>query len=709
MAETETFPKVEDIGGLGDYAQQIYQFTDSYSTAANKTYRTYTTTFEENDQQGQVITAFMNKLNTMQSQLFDQFPVALDTYAQTVGDYEGALTGLGFQSRMWSKLSGAESLKQIYSAGGSQIEALNETITSLKSTFDTAAAVAEVEAPDLNAIKETATTDFSTAGTKRTTMASNVETAWTSFTSNLTSQAAVIQGFEQVINNARYMGEWSPKEVYAAIKRGDFTADEMYYIDAISSKEDGQALKAIMGEDPGKVTDINPDKVSKGLYDVAADEMTDWMEEGAKLGGENRYSKKYDKLFEALNKNDTDQNNKWFLNLLEAGDRRATLLMAEMTRIYDADPSQLNSEQMQALQTRLEAYNNYLGVFNSAAYLEVGSYTKEGKKTGPEQIYTSYHHDVALSNFSFDNNGRGISFDYANKSYSVQKADKKTGLPKGSEIGARIYENGDWTGDDPKRFHSGEVYDQVGAQVKSDSKEYAELQKARKKALDNYTKEVSKAIASGALTSLNPAAGLTFNVLSNMADGNLGAASSSAVGDPTAAKSLADSFDATVEYMNKVNEINMAEKASGSDPASGRNGYLDKGTWYLDDVTGKNSSTMAYSTDHYYDFNATLRLREMDTKGAVGYVESRGIDTKGQSTSEYIKETIYEAEKMKNRGKDPNLDSTVVAYLAGDPSVQLSDLDATQISNMEKYLGDLGSETSGEDYRDYLEDTYEYH
>ncbi|MFC3931723.1 hypothetical protein ACVR0S_07770 [Streptococcus dentapri] len=68
------------------------------------------------------------------------------------------------------------------------------------------------------------------------------------------------------------------------------------------------------------------------------------------------------------------------------------------------------------------------------------------------------------------------------------------------------------------------------------------------------------------------------------ADGNLGAASRSAVGDPTAAKSLADSFDATVEYMNKVNEINMAEKASGSDPASGRNGHLDKGTWYLDDA-----------------------------------------------------------------------------------------------------------------------------
>ncbi|WP_142743707.1 hypothetical protein, partial [Streptococcus criceti] len=160
----ETFPKVEDIGGLGDYAQQIYRFTDSYTSAANKTYRTYTTTFEENDQQGQVIAAFMDKLNTMQAQLFDQFPVALDAYAQTVATYEEALTGLGFHSRMWSKQSGAEDLKKVYSEGGSQINALNDKVDELKKIFEEAASVADLEAPDLSAIKETAVSDFSSAG-----------------------------------------------------------------------------------------------------------------------------------------------------------------------------------------------------------------------------------------------------------------------------------------------------------------------------------------------------------------------------------------------------------------------------------------------------------------------------------------------------------------------------------------------------------------
>ncbi|MFC3931719.1 hypothetical protein ACVR0S_07790 [Streptococcus dentapri] len=113
----------------------------------------------------------------------------------------------------------------------------------------------------------------------------------------------------------------------------------------------------------------------------------------------------------------------------------------------------------------------------------------------------------------------------------------------------------------------------------------------------------------------------------------------------------------------------------------------------------KNSSTMAYSTDHYYDFNATLRLREMDTKGAVGYVaQKRGISE--AEARNYIKTTL-----------ENQADDEVVRYLAGDPSVQLSDLTAKQINDMDMYLGELsqpGQETSAEGYRDYLEDTYEY-
>ncbi|MFC3931721.1 hypothetical protein ACVR0S_07780 [Streptococcus dentapri] len=113
----------------------------------------------------------------------------------------------------------------------------------------------------------------------------------------------------------------------------------------------------------------------------------------------------------------------------------------------------------------------------------------------------------------------------------------------------------------------------------------------------------------------------------------------------------------------------------------------------------KNSSTMAYSTDHYYDFNATLRLREMDTKGAVGYV----AQTQGISEAE-ARKTIKETLKAK-------ADDEVIRYLAGDPSVQLSDLDATQINDMEEYLDELsqpGQKMSAEGYRNYLEDTYEY-
>lgn len=274
MAGGTDYPKVEDLDGLADYGNSVLNFAESYTSAVNQTYRTYgdATSY----QNGAAIEAFLTKLETLQSQLFDQFPLALETYGNTVAIYYSALTGEGFQNRMWSDTTGASELNTRYTSGDQKV-AIDETTHRLKEAFDHAAELAEVEAPDLNGIKTSALDAFESAGKKRTTKASSVDSAWTSFTSNLSSNAATIKAFQAVIDNATYLVQIPANEFVTQIMSGSLPAEHMYYLDGIRNKDDVEVAKILIKEgtyaseedffyELGKIN--YADKLSDNMVDV---------------------------------------------------------------------------------------------------------------------------------------------------------------------------------------------------------------------------------------------------------------------------------------------------------------------------------------------------------------------------------------------------------------------------------------------------------
>lgn len=708
-----SYPKIENLSGLGDYATSVLTFAESYTSAVNQTYRTYQTATE--DQKGTAIEAFLSKLNTMQEQLFDQYPLAIETFGNTVATYQTTLTGLGFSERMWLDKAGADGLADNYR--GSQKTAIETAVSNLQTALDKAAEATGTESPSLESIKTTATEGMSTAATQRTTLATSVDEAWHTFTTTATENAATINGFQSLMKTAQYISSLPIADVVNAIKNGDLSADEMWYIDQISSKEDAQALDAML-VDPEKFAKIaNSGKVSDGMYEVVVEETADWMENGSNLSGDTSLvdkrsssEDKYNAFFKGLNNNDYNHNQEILANLLKAGDRRAYLQTMAMMQLYDADPNNLNSEQMKAYQTRLYAYNNTLGLFNSAAYLGVGKdqewiTNRAAANNGTQAAtWTDHSKDVELKNFKFDNGenspNSGIQFDYK----SVQTDTSMETNAYGYTYPTSIHEGNPVE----KTYTSKEVYTQAEAQVAGDAKAYKALQQERQQALEDYKKQVINTITKTGL-SMIPVAGntisMTVDTLESLEKGRLddvAKAGLSLTPESAQNKALAGMAETTydyIEYTNKVKAIDKELEASKGKVVSGKNAYLDKGMWMLD---SNKDGVERFANDYYYDFNAMLREREMDNHGVVNYLKARNVDTGGKSIEQYIQDEVA-ADVKQNKGK---LDQEVLDYMKGNSDKSLSDFTPEQMEHFQTYIEYLGK--TGADYNSYLSDNYEY-
>lgn len=238
------YPTVESISSLASYAKNIHMFSDSYLEAANTSYRTYSVALT--GQHGDAVQAFVDKLNTLQAQVFDQYPTALATYAQTVATYEEALTGHGFNERMWSDKSGSEKLKELYT--GDQATEISDKVTEMNNLLKSAAEAAGVEAPDLSSIKTTATDGFKKAGNDRGDLASDIDSKWKTFTETLTNNAETIKAFQPAINNATYLSQLSLTDIANRITSGQLSAEHMYYLDGVQNDHDIKVVKLLLSE-----------------------------------------------------------------------------------------------------------------------------------------------------------------------------------------------------------------------------------------------------------------------------------------------------------------------------------------------------------------------------------------------------------------------------------------------------------------------------
>ena len=226
--------EVKDVPGLGTYSVSISSYAEAVQSAGDQTQRNFTDKIQGSH--ADAIQAFLSRLNTIQSQVFDQVPETLKKYSTIVSTFEGTVKGAGFTSRAKTSGDGVSSVASKIETD--QITEIETTKTSLKSALDKAAEVLGVESPDVVTPTTTATTELTQSVTNRKTAHQQLDQGNTAFKSELENIKATLEVYIRIVQNAKAFASANATYLFDQIKQGHLTAENMYYTALIQNETD---------------------------------------------------------------------------------------------------------------------------------------------------------------------------------------------------------------------------------------------------------------------------------------------------------------------------------------------------------------------------------------------------------------------------------------------------------------------------------------
>ncbi|WP_296125226.1 hypothetical protein [uncultured Streptococcus sp.] len=705
--------RINSRSELESYGRSIKNFSDSYTAETNSLYRQFTDK-AGNDSKGQAINAYFAKLNNLQNQVFAQLPLSIKSYGDVVTTYADAISGAGFGEECFSSDSGAESLSSVLK--GEQTECIFNTSSELDAAFKQAADAMETAAEETQSVFSEASSGLSDAASKRIRKDQEVQSAFSSFTSSLETAVSDISGFQNVLNNASYLSEVSSAIIFQAIANGNLTAEEMYYLDVPQSKEDAQALEAIISEEPGNVLKVDPEKISDVMYVVIADEMNDWTAtENNKMWGH---------FSNALGDNTVERNGIFTNGVLIGEDALAQVKMAQMYNLFNHKPilpDNATPEQVAEYQELINQYQNmynmyqselnYInrtsGLMHSIQKLEIGksedSYTNPTNPNFVTYYYYQKKADIDLSNGVFD-------IHTSKRAYGGNKVGEGES-PKYGEW----YEN--------KTYSSKNESTDFGMSAAEYSDRIKRLEKEREEAQYEFQQKLTSAgvetmisfvpFGSSAVSAIKAIAAVDqFNFSDMMKNGTKSADDFKTTYEKATGEKLLDSkvdgywghwkklsngaSDSLKAYSAYQSDINKIEAEEKDETLKFKQKLVDHGGWRVAD----NSDETVFSgrNGYYYDFNAFLRMHELDTDGLSGYANSQ------EGSSNVNLETAIN--KVFPNVKDRENYSDVIKYIKGeDTELTLADMNTEQMSKFNSVMDNLG-ENSVSNFKRYLDNKY---
>ena len=103
---------VDQLQELGEYGKKVKDNSKQFKAAVVNA--NYQFALKYKGSEGDVIKAFVEKLNTIQNQVFDIYPGYLDYFGAVMENYDTGLSGLGFATKAWSQdgEAGAQGVQQ---------------------------------------------------------------------------------------------------------------------------------------------------------------------------------------------------------------------------------------------------------------------------------------------------------------------------------------------------------------------------------------------------------------------------------------------------------------------------------------------------------------------------------------------------------------------------------------------------------------------
>lgn len=702
--------KINSISELESYGKNIKDFSDKYEVETNALYRNFTDK-AGNDSKGAAVNAYFKKLNTIQSQIFSQLPSAIKKYGEVVTTYVSEIRAAEFVDKCYSSDTGANDLSSLLK--GAQTNDIFNLSKDLDGAFKQAADAMGNSPYNTEGALNTATTDLENAATERTEKDKAVQEAYDKFINNIKDATDVIKNFQAILNNAIYFSDIPSSAIFQAIANGHLTAIQMYYLNVPKTKEDAQALKAIISDKPGDVLKVDPNKISEEMYAVIANEQNDWT-----LAENNEM---WQHFVNALGDYSVERNDIFTNGILKAEDHLAQILMFQMYQLYEdkptlpenATPEQIEKyeEDMKnyqilydSYQSELNAINSNTGLMYSLQVLEIGTSMEskffENRRT-MEYYYYKKVAKVELNNGQFNiKTDKGFFQFDASSAQQVYQQRKLKPTDK------------DYTWGEYNEYTATTEYSDFGMEASEYSERLEGLRKERQKAHDDFNDSILKAIAetgisfipfgSTALSVVKTLGAVSDGFKGNEFQSNGTDAIKSARDDykslykKTTGQDIPDTkFDKLWDHWSKlssgisdaaeaVNTYNSAISQIDQQTSEARNDFMEKildyGGW---DLSENGKSTIANGRfGQYYDFNAILRVKELNKLGLKGYINNATNLTENDLDAA-INKTFTEEDKQAY--------SDVIAYARGkETALKLQDMSPEQLEKFTTIVKNIG-------------------
>ena len=649
--------QVKNIAGLDSYGTSIHSFGGRFEEAASDTVREFNTSLE--GEKAEAINAFFEKLNKIQTTVFKDAPKAVMTYGQQVFTFTGELKGLGFSSLAFTDDESMTTLTNSLEAQQRDVIAIvkSKVIKVVQQAVDV---MGEGDATISN-FDSTVDSLISEEVKARKETHEGIKTAHETLEKAVSNSADRFETLTAMTQNAKAITSIPALNILDAIQRGDLRQDNVNYLDAAYTSDDVEIIKVLISESRYKTKKDFFEKLARAKVDDASLPTTMLVANRLEKAAEKDEVDGLGAFFEVLSNRDVKEVQVYTAKLSSSIDTIVDGLNARGQSLRKPMPKDYNSEEYQEwlkgeeeakerLKSLKESSVRYGRLNNILTYMNT---EKFGKTT------------ITAKGVSL---GNGEIGDFTATTKRNIKAGSFTSSKKNGEYTFTIQDLGIDRKDGSETI-SVSSYKEQDQLKKLDKMEELRKQKDRLwlESAYNTTKNI---------VSMNPAAGFFWNMVEAAA----------------ATKEEKNIFDAIAKNGTKaLSETDFKKykniKKASSHVAGGFLEHFEKAQKIQSELakidndllnqemdTGATAIKEGNSYKHIsgqsrYDFEANLRMADLQQNGLRGYYFRRILKEKGNNVKDAVVK-FNEIEKQLN-AIEPSGDYTeeVKSLFSGDGSI----------------------------------------
>ena len=649
--------QVKNIAGLDSYGTSIHSFGGRFEEAASDTVREFNTSLE--GEKAEAINAFFEKLNTIQTTVFKDAPKDIMTYGQQVFTFTGELKGLGFSSLAFTDDESMTTLTNSLEAQQRDVIAIvkSKVIKVVQQAVDV---MGEGDATISN-FDSTADSLILEEVKSRKETHKGIKTSHEKLETDITKSAETFESLAILTQNAKAITSIPALNILDAIQRGDLRQDNVNYLDAAYTSDDVEIIKVLISESRYKTKKDYFEKLARAKVDDASLPTTMLVANRLEKAAEKGEVDGLGAFFEVLSNRDVKEVQVYTAKLSSSIDTIVDGLNAKGQSLRKPMPKDYNSkeyeewlkeeeEAKERLKALKETSVRYGRLNNILTYMNT---EKFGKVT------------ITVKGVAQENGKTG---DYTVSTKRNIKAGSFTSSKKNGEYTFTIQDLGRDRKDGSETI-SVSSYKEQDQLKKLDKMEELRKQKDRLwlESAYNTTKNI---------VSMNPAAGFFWNMVEAAA----------------ATKEEKNIFDAIAKNGTKaLSETDFKKykniKKASSHVAGGFLEHFEKAQKIQSELakidndllnqemdTGATAIKEGNSYKHIsgqsrYDFEANLRMADLQQNGLRGYYFRRILKEKGNNVKDAVVK-FNEIEKQLN-AIEPSGDYTeeVKSLFSGDGSI----------------------------------------